>query len=48
MLLANLRNKIESLCLKLFNLGEKIIEEGDTHATVCCLSVVSNFLHSSL
>ena len=35
---SKLRNKIKSLCLKLFNLDEKIIEEGDTHA-ICLRSV---------
>ena len=39
---------MDNVCLKLFNLDEKIIEKEDTHATVCCLSVVSNFLHSPL
>ena len=41
-LLASLRNKIKSLCLRLFNIDEKIIEEGDTHAT--CLRSVSRQL----
>ena len=40
-LLASLRNKIKSLCLRLFNVDVKIIE-GDTHAT--CLRSVSRQL----
>ena len=36
--IAFFEHKIKSLCLKLFNLDEKIIEEGDTHA-ICLRSV---------